>query len=162
MPDLDPRMPVTDTDWLTATRTLRRWGMDLPTESQWEYACRAGTTTPWYSGDDPAAAAAYGWCQGSVALGGQRRPNGFGLFDMHGNVAEWCRDEKLPYIDYRRGPATAYAREQRQRRSLGGRARQLRRDGVDGCRSTAARPRSRRRRRRHRRATDPRDQSVIG
>ncbi|MEC8653153.1 MAG: bifunctional serine/threonine-protein kinase/formylglycine-generating enzyme family protein [Planctomycetota bacterium] len=140
MPDLDPRMPVTDTDWLTATRTLRRWGMDLPTESQWEYACRAGTTTPWCSGDDPSAAAAYGWCEGPVALGGQRRPNEFGLFDMHGNVAEWCRDEKLPYIDYparsgdglrARGTTAPLA----WRAVRGGSVR----DGVDGCRSTARR-----------------------
>ena len=98
MPSLDPRMPVTDIDWLTSSQALRRWGMALPTEAQWEYACRAGTTTPWSCGDDPAAVADFGWFDGAIALCGQRRPNDFGLFDVHGNVAEWCRDLSLIHI----------------------------------------------------------------
>jgi|GEM_PF-3769627 len=99
-PNRDPRLPMTDVNWLTATRALGRWGMSLPTEAQWEYACRARSTTPWCSGSDAAAAARFGWFDGGLALCGQLRANGFGLRDVHGNVAEWCRDEKLPYPDY--------------------------------------------------------------
>jgi len=100
MSSLDPSQPMTDVDWHTAMRELRRWGMTLPTEVQWEYACRAGTTTPWCSGADADQAAAFGWFDGTVHLCGQLRSNRFGLCDLHGNVSEWCRDEKLPYPDF--------------------------------------------------------------
>ena len=135
---LDPSLPMTDVDWFRATLELRRWGMALPTEVQWEYACRARTTTPWCTGDDEAAAAAAGWFGGTLALCGQLRPNGFGLLDMHGNVAEWCRDEKLPYPDFDaragdglRARATTAAGARRVVR--GGSVR----DGASGCRATA-------------------------
>lgn len=102
LPKLDPLQPLSNIDWFTAMTALRRFGLTLPTEVQWEYACRANTTTPWCSGDDDQAVAAYGW------FGGQNPPsrvgllkaNAFGLLDMHGNVAEWCLDEKLPYVDF--------------------------------------------------------------
>lgn len=99
----DPQQPMTGIDWFTATRELERWGLSLPTEAQWEYACRAGTTTPWYASKTPEQAAAYGWFDGEPNLCGTLAPNAFGLFDMHGNVAEWCRDEKLPYADFATG-----------------------------------------------------------
>lgn len=70
--------------------------LDLPTEAQWEYACRAGTTTTYNTGDDEAALAASGWYLGNdpvrVSVGGIRTPNAWGLYDMHGNVCEWCLD----------------------------------------------------------------------
>lgn len=89
---------------------LTRHGMVLPSEAQWEYGCRAGTTTPWACGfedlvryanvaDATAKASApvwtcETWSDGHVvhAPVGSFLPNGFGLFDVHGNVWEWTRD----------------------------------------------------------------------
>ena len=80
-------------------------GYRLPSEAEWEYACRAGTTTPFafgeavtpelvnYDGGRPYAAAPEGECRAAtVQVGGLGVANDFGLYDMHGNVWEWCRD----------------------------------------------------------------------
>jgi formylglycine-generating enzyme required for sulfatase activity len=72
----------------------------LPTEAQWEYACRAGTTTRYSFGDDVRAMGDYAWYEGNTLVSnesyahrvGLKRPNAWGLHDMHGNVEEWCAD----------------------------------------------------------------------
>ncbi len=72
---------------------LDRSGYRLPTEAEWEFACRAGSSTVRYFGDDPYWLDKYAvFAQGSVEPVGQQKPNDFGLFDMLGNAAEWCQD----------------------------------------------------------------------
>ena len=115
------RFPVENVSWLDAVRfcnalsikdrihpyyrikgdsvdvpDIKSTGYRLPTEAEWEYACRAGTRTRFYFGDDVYQLVNHGWVGGSsggiVHAVGQKPPNGFGLYDMLGNVAELCGD----------------------------------------------------------------------
>ena len=68
-------------------------GYRLPTEAEWEYACRAGTTTEYVSGDDERFLGSYAvYLSNQTAICGSKMPNPWGLFDVHGNVYEWCQD----------------------------------------------------------------------
>lgn len=75
--------------------------IELPTEAQWEYACRAGTTERWYFGEDESLLDEFAWYASNS--GGiphpvaTRQANPWGIYDLYGNVAEWCRDEFRRY-----------------------------------------------------------------
>jgi formylglycine-generating enzyme required for sulfatase activity len=80
---------------------LKRTGYRLPSEAEWEYACRAGTVTERYYGAGEEFLPRYAWFQGNSRERtwpvGQKRPNGLGLFDMHGNVFTWCQESAFLY-----------------------------------------------------------------
>jgi formylglycine-generating enzyme required for sulfatase activity len=85
--------------WLSA-KTGKEYR--LPTEAEWEYACRAGTKTAYSFGDDPEQLDDYAWYVNNAEKPmqiGKKKPNPWGLFDMHGNVAEWCIDHYVPNYD---------------------------------------------------------------
>jgi formylglycine-generating enzyme required for sulfatase activity len=109
------RCPVEKVSWFDAQEFIRRLNARektnkyrLPTEAEWEYACRAGTRTAYYFGNDPGSLGAYAWYRrnsgGQTRPVARKRPNRWGLYDMHGNVWEWCSDWYHKYY-YRTSPA---------------------------------------------------------
>ena len=114
--DLYPTFPVEQVSWDDAMEYCRRlteseraagklpdgYAYRLPTEAEWEYAARAGTTTAFSYGSDPdyLLLGEYAWCfaSGGTHSVGTRKPNPWGLFDMYGNVWEWCYDWYGPYV----------------------------------------------------------------
>ena len=80
---------------------LSRTGYRLPSEAEWEYACRAGTRSSRYYGSSEEMLGRYGWylyrCGDRAWPVGQKKPNDFGLFDMHGNTWDWCQESGWLY-----------------------------------------------------------------
>lgn len=86
-------LPAGGITWINAVEFCKRFGCHLPTEAQWEFACRAGSAMPFSGAIDMDA---LGWyeenSQETPQPVGQKAPNAFGLYDMHGNALEWCQD----------------------------------------------------------------------
>src|SRR5262249_58478902 len=84
---------------------LSRTGYRLPSEAEWEYACRAGTRTSRFYGSSEEMLAQHAWyntnAEDRTWPGGQKKPNGFGVFDALGDAYEWCQEAGK---DYERGP----------------------------------------------------------
>ncbi|MBW4438136.1 MAG: formylglycine-generating enzyme family protein [Pleurocapsa minor GSE-CHR-MK-17-07R] len=115
IPPEGARCPAHPTTWddaaafcVTMTERLHASGalptdlkLDFPTEEEWEYACRAGTKTTWYFGDDESLLADHAWYRANSDLQlhplGLKLPNPWGLYDVYGNADEWCREDIYKY-----------------------------------------------------------------
>jgi len=136
----EPDRPVEEVSWYDCQRFVialcEQEGVPigtyrLPTEAEWEYACRGGTTVAYYFGDSAKRLGAFADYAGNndreTNVVGRRRPNAYGLFDMHGNVWEWCQDL---FKSYPGGPASDPSRKE-WRMLRGGNWH----DGASTCRS---------------------------
>ncbi|TRU02877.1 MAG: serine/threonine-protein kinase pkn1 [Microcystis sp. Msp_OC_L_20101000_S702] len=108
----NPQNPVETINWFDAQEFCEKLSQltgknyRLPTEAEWEYACRAGTKTRFSFGDDKEQLGDYAWVDGNsnntTHPVGEKRPNPWGIYDMHGNVWEWCADQN--HESYARKP----------------------------------------------------------
>ena len=154
----DGALPVECVSWDDCKRFIekvkssvkRQLGGDarFPTEAEWEYACRAGTTTAYFwgnalngdrancDGSEPCGTEKSGPYLGETTPVGRYAPNPWGLYDMHGNVWEWCNDRYGDYpsgsVTNPRGPTTGVARVSRGG-AWNGLARYCRSASRDGC-----------------------------
>ena len=115
----NPNAPIVGISWYDATAYCK-WlskkrgeNFRLPTETEWEYACRAGTTTKWSFGDDEKELGKYAWygknSNGTIHVVGQKKPNPWDLYDMHGNIWEWCENWYAEDTKVLRGGSGFYA-----------------------------------------------------
>ncbi len=113
----NPNLPVENVSWSEADRYIKRLNervaglyIRLPNEAQWEYACRAGASTAFNNGTDCTQPTGVdpgldevGWyaenSNGKTHIVGDKRANSWGLYDMHGNVYEWCADGMMTYTE---------------------------------------------------------------
>lgn len=125
-----PQTPIESISWRSAMAAMRRAGLTLPTEAQWEYACRSGTSTPWFTGKRVKSLDGYanladqstkghikltyteGFNDGypRVAPVGTFKPNRWGFYNMHGNVTEWCRGHFVRYSENLIAPGSGLLR----------------------------------------------------
>jgi formylglycine-generating enzyme required for sulfatase activity len=114
-----PDLPVHGVTWEQCVRWCRAAGLSLPTHAQWEWACRAGTASRYCFGDSDKEVGEYAWqaeaAEWKVHPVATKKPNAFGLFDVHGNVEEWCADWGAPHpsgdVTDPTGPDEAHAPE---------------------------------------------------
>ncbi|ELR99726.1 tetratricopeptide repeat protein [Gloeocapsa sp. PCC 73106] len=123
-------LPVETVSWLDCqefcARIKKKTGETcrLPSEAEWEYACRAGSKTEYSFGDNPSSLGEYAWYSDNsnaqthpVAI---KKPNPWGLYDMHGNVWEWCEDSWRDSYDESPNNAFAWSRERSSHVTRGG------------------------------------------
>ena len=112
-----PRQPVVGVSWEDARRYASWAGLRLPSEAEWEYACRAGTQTRFYTGDSEKDLDQVGWYYknsgGQTRPVGEKVPNSYGLYDMHGNVWEWVEDDYHGSYDSAPDDGSAWINEPR-------------------------------------------------